>query len=157
MPPCAQNKPVCFSRMRITLTLVAAFSAWCYAAERSSAIHHNIGIRIVAQDQPLREILDDVNQKSGIVFDVSARVKESRTTATISARTWPEAIKHLLKGYNRVGIWNEEGELERIMVLSPVGKAPPLSRKARLRTRGKKAPTRQNARQRQRRGSKDKP
>jgi hypothetical protein len=77
-------------------------------------ILENKRIIITASGQTLAEILGAIQAQSMILFEISSEIQGDRITMTVVAEDWPAAIRELLIGYNRVGIWNKWKALQRV-------------------------------------------
>jgi hypothetical protein len=76
------------------------------------------GVRIAVTDRSLGEVLQAVQNASGVRFMVTSDLMQDPVTTIIEARDWSSAIRRLLSRFNRVEILTEEQTLETVLVVS---------------------------------------
>ncbi len=75
------------------------------------------GIHIKVQDLSLSELLQYIQNKSGIHFSIPNKLREEHITANFKAKDWKAAISKILKEYNRAEILDQQNHLQRVLVL----------------------------------------
>jgi hypothetical protein len=83
-------------------------------------------IQITVKNQPLREVLQYIQNHYGIHFSLDSSIKEAKLTATIKTNDWQKALNSLLQNHNRSAILNDTGELQQVLVLGQQRGMPPL-------------------------------
>jgi hypothetical protein len=68
--------------------------------------------------KPLREVLQQVTQASGIHFRVSEKLAEMKINKRVEAQNWKEVVQQLLDNYNRLDLSGSDGNLKKVFVLS---------------------------------------
>lgn len=75
------------------------------------------GVRINVQNILLSTLLQYIHDRSGIEFKLGYDVVDEVITTSISASTWTEAVRILLKEFNKVEVWANDKDLSRVVVL----------------------------------------
>jgi hypothetical protein len=75
------------------------------------------GINLQFQDLTLLEVLRNIQEDTGILFSIDPSIESIPFNASIQADNWEEAVKELLKGFNRVEVWTNNLETSRVWVL----------------------------------------
>ena len=77
------------------------------------------GIHIAAQAVSLRSLVDEIAERSGIVFDVPPALAKQAVTADVVAASWSAVVEQLLAGYNTIAQRQQgaSGALVRVWVL----------------------------------------
>ncbi len=83
-------------------------------------------IQITVKNQPLREVLQYIQNHYGIHFSLDSSLKQAKLTANIKANDWQKALNSLLQNHNRSAILNDTGELQHVLVLGQERGMPPL-------------------------------
>ena len=63
-------------------------------------------------------VLQNIQQKTGVLFFIDPAMKTIPLSATIQADNWETAIKKLFKGFSRVEIWTGNLKTSRIWFVS---------------------------------------
>lgn len=83
-------------------------------------------IQITVKNQPLRDVLQYIQNHFGIHFSLDSSLKQTKLTATIKTNDWQKALNSLLQNHNRSAILNDAGELQHVLVLGQERGMPPL-------------------------------
>jgi hypothetical protein len=75
------------------------------------------GISLQFQDLTLLDVLRNIQEDTGILFSIDPSIETIPFNASIQADNWEEAVKELLKGFNRVEVWTSNLETSRVWVL----------------------------------------
>lgn len=71
-------------------------------------------IRIDVRDRKLSEVLQRIQELSGLHFVLVSSLEDESITASVKASDWSSAVRKLLKGFSRIEVWNEKNELALI-------------------------------------------
>lgn len=105
-------------------------------AGTSNSIHveeDDKGIIIRVEGESLGEVLQSIENKTGIQFHISPSVLDDRITVNLNAPDWQTAMRLLLETYDRVELWNPRLDLTEVYILpqadDSAGPPPKLNRK----------------------------
>jgi len=86
-------------------------------------------VRITVKEHPLFQVLQRIQNESGVHFQISGPSTKQRISTTISAPNWVAAIRKLLVTYNTLEVWDKEKRLRRVLILGKRGELtqPPIS------------------------------
>jgi hypothetical protein len=76
------------------------------------------GIRIDVAGHPLWVVADALQSRSGIRFDVEARVRNESVNGVAEGGSWSQVVATLLDGYNRIVVSRDDGTIERVLILN---------------------------------------
>jgi len=79
------------------------------------------GVRIYVEERSLLQVLQRIQNESGIQFQLSRALMDSRITATVEAPDWTMAIRKLLGRYNKAEVWDKGIRLRRVLVIGREG------------------------------------
>jgi len=79
------------------------------------------GVRIHVKERLLGQVLQRIQNESGIQFQLSKALMDIRITATVEAPDWAMAIHKLLGRYNKAEVWDKDKRLHRVLVLGSGG------------------------------------
>ena len=88
------------------------------------------GVQIQVKNRHLSEVLQSIQNASGIQFEVSDSLMETPLTISITAPGWTPAVQQLLKNYNHIDVYNKKQQLHRVYVMESVRAEdiPPIAR-----------------------------
>lgn len=111
----------------IPVVLFLLLPTFAFAAAKKIIIEEKKdGVVIRVKRAPLGDVLQVIQEKTGINFQVADTVLKDRIRVNITAPDWKTGIKQLLATYDRLELWNEPLELSNIHILSGVeGKSAP--------------------------------
>ena len=66
----------------------------------------------------LINVLQNIQEETGIFFSISPEMETVPFSATIQAENWEAAVKELLKDFSRIEVWTDNLESSRVWVLS---------------------------------------
>lgn len=78
-------------------------------------------IQLDIQNRTLMEVLQSVQLRSGIRFEISPHVLNEKMSITSRAKDWNSAVTTLLQNYNRVGFFGDTGQLKRVLIAGMSG------------------------------------
>jgi len=105
----------------IPVVVFALLPTLTFAASKKIQIEENKdGVLIRIQRAPLGDVLQAIQDKTGIQFKVADTVLKDRIRVSIIAPDWKTGVKQLLATYDRLELWNEQLELSRIHILSGI-------------------------------------
>ena len=106
-------KPTTILQAIILLLLPASsISAPVYIEE------NNAGITIRISNTPLGEVLQSIEDQTGIQFHVSPSVLNDQITVDLKAPDWQTAMRLLLEPYGRAEVWSPRLDMTEIYILS---------------------------------------
>jgi hypothetical protein len=76
------------------------------------------GISLQFEDLPLLDVLQNIQEETGILFSVDSSLETAPFNARIQADNWETAVRELLKGFSRVEVWTDNLETSRVWILS---------------------------------------
>jgi hypothetical protein len=83
-----------------------------------SEIHANDHrVKIAVTERSLKSILQAIQNISDISFELTNDLASEPITAVIESPNWSDAVRELLKSFNRVEIFNEKQALKKVFVL----------------------------------------
>jgi len=87
------------------------------------------GISIQVRGRNLSEVLQHIQNQSGIRFEIPVTMMKLPLSAKVNARDWTEAVQRLLREFNRMESFDQDKTLQRVILLesSDPGNAPPVS------------------------------
>lgn len=98
-------------------------------------------IRIRAEHEPLKDVLQAIHEKSGVRFSFPPSLADTPVSAELQTSSWQMLVKYLLRGFSKVEFWAEEASLSRVKILgigdyqpgeAPRVQSPPVTQKAAL-------------------------
>ncbi len=94
------------------------------ASTSNTEIVENLeGVRVHFKNQRLHEVLREIQDKTGIQFQMKDEMREVLITADIRASDWESALDRLLREFSLVKLWDSQSNLSRIHLLG-VGEFP---------------------------------
>lgn len=136
---------------RFLFSILVVLILWCPTsciAGALNSIHieeNKESVTIQVDDATLGEVLQSIEDKTGIRFHVSPSVRDDLIKTDLNAPDWQTAMKLLLDAYARAELWGSRLDLTEIHILSRVdgtgvssqspgaGSPPMLSRKQLLK------------------------
>jgi hypothetical protein len=101
-------------------------------------------IQIRYNNMPLKSVLQNISDETGVVFNVANVLLEKEVNANITSKSWESAVNTLLMKYSRVEVWNADTDTSRVWLLeSGDAKSAKLKEKPKPRTAGNQ-PVRDN-------------
>lgn len=76
------------------------------------------GISIQFEDLTLLDVLQNIQEETGILFSVDPSLETVPFSARIQADNWETAIRQLLKEFSRVEVWTDDLATSRVWLLS---------------------------------------
>ena len=76
------------------------------------------GISLQFEDLTLFDVLQNIQEETGILFSIDPSLETVPFSARIQADNWEAAIKDLLKGFSRVEVWTDKLSTSRVWLLS---------------------------------------
>ena len=74
----------------------------------------NKSISLRFENLSLINVLQNIQEETGISFSIDPRMKTVPFSATIQADNWKAAVKELLKGFSRIEIWTDTLNTSRV-------------------------------------------
>ena len=76
------------------------------------------GISLQFEGLTLLDVLQNIQEETGILFSVDPSLETVPFNARIQADNWETAVRELLKGFSRVEVWTDNLETSRVWILS---------------------------------------
>lgn len=86
-----------------------------------SAAHADVSLNF--KDKPLAELLSDIKAQSGIDFELNPSLVNDKLTLSTQG-AWRANIESILSNYNYEKIWDDKGNLKRVIISGRIGSAP---------------------------------
>lgn len=83
------------------------------------------GVLIKFDSLELQEVVQEITDKTGIIFTLGDDIRNRNVTVDIQARDWKTAIDILFTDFNRVEVWTDDLVNSRIWVLQENSGSPP--------------------------------
>ncbi len=77
-------------------------------------------IELRAEGVRLDRLLEEIETRSGIVFDLNDEVRDDPIRVDIIEPDWTSVVLDLLQDYNQVHVWASASELKRVYLLDPL-------------------------------------
>jgi len=107
--------------LRSIINLLAILPLLFSAPSVAAPVHieeNNKNITIRVKNAPLGEVLQSIEDKTGIQFHVSPSVRDDLIEVNLNAPDWQTAVKLLLDSYSRAELWNPRLDMTEIYILS---------------------------------------
>ena len=87
-----------------------------------SAIKNSInstkkGIQLHFRDYPLGEVLKNINDETGIRFNLSSKMAKIPINVDIEAKYWKSSVKQLIEDFSRVEVWTNKSKTSQIWLI----------------------------------------
>jgi len=94
-----------------------------------TSIRHEIslspqGIRIQVKDRLLHDVLQRIQNTTGIRFDLHPNVLNVKVTANVFASDWKSAVRELLADFSKIGLWGDSLRSSKVRILQSGNPAP---------------------------------
>lgn len=76
------------------------------------------GISLQFEDLTLFDVLQNIQDETGILFSIDPSLETVPFSARIQADNWEKAVRELLKGFSRVEVWTDDLATSRVWLLS---------------------------------------
>jgi type II secretory pathway component GspD/PulD (secretin) len=76
------------------------------------------GISLQFEDLILFDVLQNIQEETGILFSIDPSLETVPFSARIQADNWEAAVRDLLKGFSRVEVWTDTLSTSRVWLLS---------------------------------------
>ena len=92
-------------------------------ASNTGVFENEEGVRIHYINQPLREVLHEIQDQIGIQFPLKEQMQHFPVSVDITASNWESALDRLLRDYSIIKFWDGQSNLSKVHLLG-VGKFP---------------------------------
>ena len=87
------------------------------AATKNSINSTKKGIQLHFRDYPLGEVLKNINDETGIRFNLSSKMAKMPINVDIEAKFWKSSIRQLIKDFSRVEVWTNKPKTSQIWLV----------------------------------------
>ncbi len=91
----------------------------------SEILQDKQGVHIKFESLELQQAVQEITDKTGIIFTLGNDIRSKRVTVDIRASDWKTAIAQLFTDFNRVEVWTDDLVNSRIWVLHENSGEPP--------------------------------
>ena len=75
------------------------------------------GIQLHFRDYPLGEVLKNINDETGIRFNLSSKMGKIPINVDIEAKYWKSSVRQLIKDFSRVEVWTNNHRTSQIWLV----------------------------------------
>ncbi|MBT7521570.1 MAG: hypothetical protein HN646_04805 [Nitrospina sp.] len=75
------------------------------------------GIQLHFRDYPLGEVLKNINDETGIRFNLSSKMEKIPINVDIEAKYWKSSVRQLIKDFSRVEVWTNNHRTSQIWLV----------------------------------------
>ncbi|GJL78906.1 MAG: hypothetical protein NPINA01_18950 [Nitrospinaceae bacterium] len=76
------------------------------------------GVIVKANDIPLADLIQEIQNQSGIEFKVTLEMKNEPFSVNLEASSWTEAVLEIIEDFNHLQVWDKHKRLTEIHLLS---------------------------------------
>ena len=87
------------------------------AATKNSINSTKKGIQLHFRDYPLGEVLKNINDETGIRFNLSSKMAKMPINVDIEAKFWKSSIRQLINDFSRVEVWTNKPRTSQIWLV----------------------------------------
>ena len=109
-PPSPSAPEAQFAVHRESLQVVVALTS----ASETNVVQK---INLITKNEPLLDVLQRIAEETNISFRVPSDLLSKRISASIHVSTWEEGLNELLKGMNRLSVWDKNSHLTHVVIL----------------------------------------
>jgi hypothetical protein len=75
------------------------------------------GIQLHFRDYPLGEVLKNINDETGIRFNLSSKMAKIPINVDIEEKYWKNSVRQLIENFSRVEVWTNKPKTSQIWLM----------------------------------------